>query len=108
MEQEKSDDLETLHRLVKKLGVGRFLAALPQAETRRALNLVSVHELAEKLGLKYDTFRWWMIRGRIPFPSVRLLRRAYYSQEDADTIVAEWSHQESCRVRKGSPERGRK
>lgn len=101
MEQQQSEDLEILRRLVEEFGVGRLLAALPQAETRRALNLVSVHELAARLGLNYDTLRWHMSHSRIPFPSVRLLRRAYYSEEEADTIAAEWSHHGSCRVERG-------
>jgi hypothetical protein len=81
---------QILRRLILTFGVERLLAALPQDEVRRELDLVSIQEVADKLGLKYDTFRWHMSEGRIPFPSVRLLRRAYYSRQQAEAIVVEW------------------
>ena len=77
---------KTIDRLVAHFGVERICAALPQHEVRCVLELVSVQELADQLGVGYDSLRSQMQSGEIPFPDFRLVRRAYYKTDEADAI----------------------
>ncbi|MCH7686075.1 MAG: hypothetical protein IH899_05240 [Planctomycetes bacterium] len=85
------NDRQTLEVLVSHFGTERILAALPQRHVTKLLDLVSVRELADDLSLNYHTFRSHMNEGRIPFPTVRLVRRAYFTREQAETIKQEWN-----------------
>ena len=85
------NDRQTLEVLVSHFGTERILAALPQRHVTKLLDLVSVRELADDLSLNYHTFRSHMNEGRIPFPTVRLVRCAYFTREQAETIKQEWN-----------------
>lgn len=85
MEQE-----DTLRRLITTFGTERLIAALPQREVKQALDLVTTRELAESLDVNYNTLRGRMKNGTIPFPDVRLIRRAYYTRRQAESIKREW------------------
>ena len=61
---------EMLRRIIGHFGAKRMIGALPQDELRHALDLVSVHELAAMLGIKYHTLQSHMNRGEIPFPNI--------------------------------------
>ena len=52
----------TIERLITNVGLERLANALPQNQVRKALDLVSVHDLAQMLGLSYIAFRWHMGR----------------------------------------------
>lgn len=85
------NDTNTLDLLVKHFGTQRLLAALPQAEVVEVLGLVTVPELAGELDVNYNTLRYAMQSGRIPYPQIRLARRAYYSRSQADVIQQQWN-----------------
>ena len=85
------DDKQTLEVLVSHYGTQRLIAALPQRHVMKLLDLVSVHELADDMNLNYHTLRSYMNDGAIPFPTVRLVRRAYFTREQAETIKQEWN-----------------
>jgi hypothetical protein len=80
-----------VRRLVERFGQERIVMALPQGDLRHALDLVTMQELADGLGLKYSTLRWHLRRGRIPLPDVRLVKRAYYTRAAADAIAQDWA-----------------
>lgn len=82
----KREDM--LAELVGRFGAERLFTALPQDEACKVMHLVSIGELAARLGLKYTTVRSRMNNGKIPFPTIRLVRRAYFTAEEADAIVA--------------------
>ena len=81
---------ETLDLLVEHFGVERLIAALPQRPVAELLGLVSMRELADDMEVNYETLRYAMNVGCIPYPEVRLLRRAYYTKEQADRIKKQW------------------
>ena len=81
---------QLLEVLVSHFGVERLVAELPQKEVAKLLDLVPVRDLAEELGVTYDSLRYAMSSDRIPFPTVRLVRRAYYTREQADEIKKKW------------------
>ena len=83
------DEKETLDLLVEHFGVERLIAALPQRPVAELLGLVSMREIADDMEVNYDTLRYAMGR-RIPYPEVRLLRRAYYTREQAEKIKQQW------------------
>ncbi len=83
-------DEELLQKLVGHFGVQRLVAALPQKEVRKVLDLVSLQEMTAMLGTNYSTLHWYMDEGRIPYPQVRLVRRPYYTRNEAEAIVRAW------------------
>ena len=84
------NDKQMIELLIENFGTERILAALPQRHVTKLLDLISVRELADDLSLNYHTFRSHMNEGRIPFPTVRLVRRAYFTREQAENIIQEW------------------
>ena len=74
------------NRVVEHFGIERVIAALPQHEVCDVLELVCVKDLSKELGVNYDTFRSYMQEGTIPYPEVRLLRRTYYTNKEAEAI----------------------
>ena len=85
------NDKQMIELLIENFGTERILAALPQRHVTKLLDLISVRELADDLSLNYHTFRSHMNEGRIPFPTVRLVRRAYFTREQAETIKQKWN-----------------
>ncbi|QDT95287.1 hypothetical protein [Gimesia aquarii] len=77
---------EEFDLIVKSFGKERIAAALPQKEVCQVLGLVCLRDLTDDLGVSYDKFRRYMEAGKIPFPEVRLLRRTYYTTQEADAI----------------------
>jgi len=84
------DDRQTLDLLVSHFGVERLIAALPQRPVTELLGLVSMRELAGDMEVNYERLRYAMNVGRIPYPEVRVLRRAYYTKEQAERIKQHW------------------
>ena len=84
------DDRQSLDLLVSHFGIEKLIGALPQRQVAKLLDLVCVRELADELSLNYHTCRSHMNDGTIPFPQVRLVRRAYYTREEADEIKRRW------------------
>lgn len=80
----------TQHQICKELydaiGINSILAALPQQSVKDALKLITMKELAEALGLKYETLRSQVSSGQIPYPEMQLRRRAYYTQLQVQQI----------------------
>ena len=85
------NDRQTLELLVSHFGTERLIAAFPQRQVTKLLDMVSVRELADDMNLNYHTLRSHMNDGAIPFPQVRLVRRAYFTREQAETIKQEWN-----------------
>lgn len=83
-------DEQLLRRLIGQFGVERLIAGLPQDEVRKALELVSMQEIADMLDMKYNTLHWHMTEGHIPYPQIRLARRAYFTCREATAIVKDW------------------
>lgn len=85
------NDKQMIDMLIKNFGTERILAALPQGEVVSLLDLVSMRELADAMKVNYNTLRSHMSDGTIPFPQVRLVRRAYYTRDQAEQIKQEWT-----------------
>jgi hypothetical protein len=84
------DDRQTLDMLIEHFGTERLIAALPQRPVAKLLGLVSMRELADDMEVNYERLRYAMGMGKIPYPDVRLLRRAYFTKEQADRIKKQW------------------
>ena len=83
-------ETQILKQLVEHFGVENLIAKLPQEEVAKALKLVKPIELASELGLTYDELRWQLNVGAIPHPSFKLVRRAYFTAQEAKEIKANW------------------
>ncbi len=77
---------EDIDRIIAHFGFEGLVSSLPQHEVCEALELVCLKDLSEELDVGYDKFRSLMAAGAIPYPQVRLLRRAYFRKEEASTI----------------------
>ena len=83
-------DDKTVGRLITDVGLERLVAALPQRDLRKALDLISMPELAQMINVNYSTLRWHMGEGHLPVPQHRLVRRGYYSRVEAEAIAKAW------------------
>ena len=83
----KKSKEQLLKTLGNEFGIKGILFALPQQEVKRVLGLVSVGELASRIGMNYGSFQSRIERGTFPYPEVQLRRRAYYSPEQAKAIT---------------------
>ena len=86
----KNIDETTIRTAIAGLAIERLLAAVPQSDLLPALGLVPKRELAQMMGINYSTVRWHVGNGRIPRPTIRLNRRAYYTKEEAEAIAKAW------------------
>jgi len=75
-------------QLCDAIGINSILAALPQQSVKDALKLTTMKELADTLGVKYETLRSQVASGKIPHPEMQLRRRAYYTQSQVKRISA--------------------
>lgn len=66
--------------LCENIGINAILGALPQQSVKDALKLITMKELAETVGIKYETLRSQVSSGKLPHPEMQLRRRAYYTQ----------------------------
>lgn len=64
----------------------KLLTHISQSDMCEALGLLDQKQMAARLRLSYEAFRWRVSRGRIPKPTIRLRRRAYYTAEQADAL----------------------
>lgn len=64
----------------------KLFARISQAEMCKALELLDQKQMAARLGLSYEAFRWRVAKGRLPKPTVRFRRRAYYTVQQADAL----------------------
>ena len=81
---------KNITKLVEHFGFEKIIAALPQREVREALGLVTAIELATEMGLTYDELRWQLNSGSIPHPTHKLVRRCFYTHDEADAIKQAW------------------
>lgn len=75
-----------LERVVCHFGIEKVISSLPQKAVCELLGLVCMKDLTHELGMPYGTYRSHMEAGKIPYPELRLHRRAYYRQEEAEAI----------------------
>lgn len=61
----------------------KLFSRISQSEVCETLGLLDQKQMAARLGLTYEAFRWRVAKGVIPKPKVRLARRAYYTTEQA-------------------------
>lgn len=87
---DNQENKQLLGKLIGHFGVERLIAALPQDEVRLVLDLVSMQDVAKMLDMNYSTLHWHMTEGHIPYPQIRLVRRAYFTRQEAEGIVREW------------------
>ncbi|QDV56279.1 hypothetical protein Mal33_22610 [Rosistilla oblonga] len=80
-------------QLCDALGIEAILEALPQHKIKDSLGLVSIKEVANQLNMPYETLRSRMVSGQIPFPEMRLGRRAYFTQDQAEKITCPCNEQ---------------
>lgn len=64
----------------------KLFTRLSQSELCDALGLCDQKQMAVKLGITYETFRWRVAKGKFPKPEIKLAKRAYYSQQQVDAI----------------------
>lgn len=64
----------------------KIFTRISQAEMCEALGLLDQKQMAGRLGLGYEGFRWRVSKGTLPKPAVKLRRRAYYTAEQADAL----------------------
>lgn len=77
---------ETLLTLALQTFGPKLLTRISQAEMCEALGLLDQKQMAARLGLSYEAFRWRVANGRLPKPAVKLRRRAYYTAEQSDAL----------------------
>jgi hypothetical protein len=65
----------------------KVLSRISQSEVCNALGLCDQKQMAARLGLTYEAFRWRVARGSLPKPAVRLAKRAYYTAEQVEALV---------------------
>ncbi len=73
-------DKQLLSSAVRIFGP-KVLSRISQSEICNALGLCDQKQMAVRLGLTYETFRWRVAKGMLPKPEIKLARRAYYSAE---------------------------
>lgn len=84
---------QVLDKLIDELGAESILAELPQKHICKRLNLTTMNELAESLGLNYHQLRWRLNAGEIPFPQFRIARRCFYTEQEVQEIKKKWRKQ---------------
>jgi hypothetical protein len=89
----KNIDETTIRTTIAGLAMERLLAVVPQSDLLPALGLVSLLGLSKMIGINYSTMRWHLGKGRIPRPTIKLNRRPYYTQEEAEAIAKAWKEQ---------------
>lgn len=67
----------------------KLFSRLSQSEMCKALGLLDQKQMAQRLGMTYEAFRWQVAQAAIPKPEVKLAKRAYYSRQQAEDIVRE-------------------
>ena len=67
----------------------KLFARLSQSEMCEALGLLDQKQMAVKLGITYEAFRWRVAKGQIQKPEVTLAKRAYYSQRQVEQISSD-------------------
>lgn len=87
------NEQQILEQLVTHFGFENLIAQLPQRKVCEALKLVTPNELATSLGLSYDELRWQLNSGDIPHPSFRMVRRGYYTHDEAKKIRSRWKRE---------------
>lgn len=64
----------------------KLFGRISQTEMCEALGLLDQKQMAARLGLSYEAFRWRVAKGRLPKPTVRFRRRAYYTAQQFDAL----------------------
>lgn len=70
----------------------KVLGRISQSEICSALGLCDQKQMAARLGLTYEAFRWRVAKGDLPKPEIKLARRAYYTAEQADALEKQQAH----------------
>ncbi|WP_166831595.1 helix-turn-helix transcriptional regulator [Thalassoroseus pseudoceratinae] len=84
-------DNKLLTSALQTLGPKLF-SRISQSEMCEALGLLDQKQLAARLGLSYEAFRWRVSKGRLPKPAVKLMRRAYYTADQVDALEMREAH----------------
>ena len=88
----------------------KLFARISQTEMCEAFGLLDQKQMAARLGLSYEAFRWRVAKGTFPKPTVRFRRRAYYTAQQADALEMQeaQSNNSAAKIREdnndGSPE----
>ena len=64
----------------------KLFTRLSQSEMCKALGLCDQKNMATRLGLTCEAFRWRIAKGQFPKPEIRLAKRAYYSAEQVHAL----------------------
>ncbi|MEZ6131196.1 MAG: hypothetical protein R3C59_21185 [Planctomycetaceae bacterium] len=75
---------------------------ISQSEMCEALGLLDQKQMAARLGLSHDAFRWRVAKGRLPKPTIKLRWRAYY----ADALMNALEKQEAGASNAETPNHG--
>ncbi len=78
-------DKQLLTSAVRIFGL-KVLCRISQAEICNALGLCDQKQMAARLGLSYEVFRWRIAKGDMPKPKIKLARRAYYTAAQAEAL----------------------
>lgn len=78
-------DKQVLTAAVRIFG-SKVLSRISQSEICDALGLCDQKQMAARLGLSYEAFRWRIAKGDMPKPKIKLAKRAYYTAEQADAL----------------------
>jgi hypothetical protein len=70
----------------------KVLGHISQSEICKALRLCDQKQMAARLGLTYEAFRWRVAKGDLPKPEIKLARRAYYTAEQAAALEKREAH----------------
>ena len=81
-------DKQLLTLAVQLFGPKGF-SRISQSEICDVLGLLDRKQMAARLGLSYEAFRWRVAKGQIQKPEVTLAKRAYYSQRQVEQISSD-------------------
>lgn len=77
---------DTLLTLAIQIFGPKVFSRLSQSQVCEELGLCDQKQMAARLGLTYEAFRWRVAKGKLPKPDITLARRAYYSAEQAEAL----------------------
>lgn len=67
----------------------KVFSRISQSQVCEALGLCDQKSMATRMGLSYEALRWRVAKGKVPKPTIRLGKRAYYSEEQAHALESQ-------------------
>ena len=64
----------------------KVFSRISQSQVCKALGLLDQKQMAARLGITYEAFRWRVAKGQLPKPEIKLAKRAYYTKEQANAL----------------------